>query len=106
MVLVELAGGHGKSPISHKVRNCAGACSACPDCERADPSLSAIRLEKILGLGIVQSSRSSPRRADARDERPARRIAGGVGLFQAFVALFFLPLTTQPAPPPPCPSPT
>ena len=52
-------------------------------------SLSAIWLEKILGLGIVQSSRFSPRRADASNERPARRIAGGEALFQAFVDLFF-----------------
>jgi hypothetical protein len=44
-------------------------------------------LKKILGLGIVQSSRSSLRRADASDERPARRIAGGEALFQAFVDL-------------------
>src|SRR6516165_5661301 len=52
-------------------------------------SLSAIRLEKILGLGIVQSSRFSPRRADASDKRPARRIAGGEALFQAFIDLVF-----------------
>ena len=52
-------------------------------------ALSAIRLKKILGLGIVQSSRFSPRRADAREERPARRIAGGEALFQRFVDLVF-----------------
>ena len=52
-------------------------------------ALSAIWLKKILGLGIVQSSGFSPRRADASDERPARRIAGGEALFQAFVNLVF-----------------
>src|SRR5262249_34811774 len=52
-------------------------------------ALSAIWLKKILGLGIVQSSRSSPRRADAREKRPARRIAGGEALFQGFVDLVF-----------------
>jgi hypothetical protein len=45
--------------------------------------------QDVLGLGIVQSSRSSPRRADAREDRPARRIAGGEALFQGFVDLVF-----------------
>src|SRR6516162_9754345 len=52
---------------------------------------SALRLdlERVLGLGIVQSSRFSPRRVDASEERPARRITGGKALFQAFVDLVF-----------------
>src|SRR5262244_1476891 len=45
--------------------------------------------KNVLGLGIIQSSRPSSRRADAREERPARRIAGGEALFQAFVDLVF-----------------
>src|SRR5215475_10756635 len=45
--------------------------------------------QDVLGLGIVQSSRFSPRRADASEERPARRIAGGEALFQRFVDLVF-----------------
>src|SRR5262249_49252285 len=36
LLFLELAGGHGKSPIWDKVRNCRGAGSACPDCERVD----------------------------------------------------------------------
>src|SRR5260370_4855690 len=36
LLLVELAGGDDKSPIWHTLMTCAGACSACPDCERAD----------------------------------------------------------------------
>src|SRR5262245_56617008 len=36
LLFVELASGHGKSPIWDKVRTCRGACSACPDRERAD----------------------------------------------------------------------
>src|SRR5262249_56322875 len=40
-------------------------------------ALSAIRLKKILGLGIVQSSRSSPRRANSTNEAPSRLCAGG-----------------------------
>src|SRR5262249_56205438 len=68
-------------------------------------ALSAIRLKKILGLGIVQSSRSSPRRADASEEGPARRIAGGGALLQAFVELFFRPPHSRPLPPAPSPPP-
>src|SRR6516165_5400694 len=45
--------------------------------------------ERLLSLGVVQSSRSSLRRADASDKRPARRVAGGKALFQAFVDLVF-----------------
>src|SRR5215475_8568343 len=45
--------------------------------------------QDVLGLGIVQSSRFSPRRADASEKRPARRIAGGEALFQGFVDLVF-----------------
>src|SRR5262249_31695340 len=39
LLFVELAGGHGKSPMWDKVRNGCGACSACPDCERAPPGV-------------------------------------------------------------------
>src|SRR5262245_36211688 len=45
--------------------------------------------KNVLGLGIIQSSRFSSRRADAREESPARRIAGREALFQAFVDLVF-----------------
>src|SRR5262249_35297274 len=45
--------------------------------------------KNVLGLGIIQSSRFSSRRADAREKRPARWIAGGEALFQAFVDLVF-----------------
>src|SRR5262245_64939241 len=65
------------------------ASSACPDCERADHGVERDVAQEVLGLGIVQSSRSSLRRADASDKRPARRIAGGKALFQAFVDLVF-----------------
>src|SRR5215471_14827392 len=33
LLFVELAGGHGESPIWDKVRNGSWGCSACPDCE-------------------------------------------------------------------------
>ena len=46
-------------------------------------------IKNVLTLGIVQSSRTSTRRADASNERPARRIAGGEALFQGFVDLVF-----------------
>src|SRR5262249_56192266 len=53
-------------------------------------------IKNVLGFGIIQSSRFSSRRADAREERPARRIAGGEALFQAFVDLFFGRRRSQP----------
>jgi len=46
-------------------------------------------IKNLLRLGVVQSSRSSPRRADASEKRPARRIAGGEALFQTFIDLVF-----------------
>src|SRR5262245_44312491 len=53
LLLVELAGGHGESPIWDKVRNGPGEYSACPDCERAD-------------LGVDRSAVRS-RRSRSRD---------------------------------------
>src|SRR5947209_9024495 len=46
-------------------------------------------IKDVLSLGVVQSSRFSPRRADPSNKCPARRIAGGEALFQAFVDLVF-----------------
>jgi hypothetical protein len=42
-----------------------------------------------LGLGIVKVSRFSPRRADSRHKRPARRIARWKAFLQTFVELAF-----------------
>ena len=44
-------------------------------------------IKDVLSLGVVQSSRFSPRLADPSNKCPARRIAGGEALFQAFVDL-------------------
>src|SRR5262249_61423890 len=49
-------------------------------------------IKNLLRLEVVQSSRFSPRRADASKKRPARGIAGGEALFQTFICLFFGPL--------------
>src|SRR5262249_27079269 len=61
LLFLELAGGHGKSPIG--TRRGIAVEHAPPVLIANEPTtaLSAIWLKKILGLGIVQSSRSSPR---------------------------------------------
>src|SRR5215469_7386171 len=89
LLFVELAGRHGDLLFGTRVQEWRMLSLSSWRTSRPRYRARCDSIKNLLRLGVVQSSRSSPRRADASEKRPARRIAGGEALFQTFIDLVF-----------------
>src|SRR5262249_59127972 len=89
LLFVELAGRHGDLLFGTRVQEWRMLSLSSWRTNRPRHRARCASIKNLLRLEVVQSSRFSPRRADASKKRPARGIAGGGGLFPAFIHLVF-----------------